>query len=137
MTTLVSRQVLIYIFLLALTSVVTTYVYFQTRSEWILYHKGKLLYDDKNYGKAAILLQQALDDGAGSRDAYFYLGDSYAADKQFEEAEKVFRSYLVNNPKDLEARVKLARVLSYMGKLDESQKEYEQVIKEENALQKK
>lgn len=58
---------------------------------------GKLLYDMKDFPRAIVLYQKALEKG-GSLTTYIYLGEIYYTQKRYEDAVKMFREVLALKP---------------------------------------
>ncbi len=56
------------------------------------------------------------------------LVDLYVADKQYDKAEPLLRDHLKSKSDDLDARYRLAELLSWMKKYPESLKEYETLV---------
>lgn len=123
-----TRQVVAYLFLLVATFALTTFAYFQLRGEWVEFNKGEALYQEKRFGDAVPYYRNAIAQGVDTAVVYFHLGDSYAAEKQFPEAIALYKQYLNRHPNDSEARLRLARVYSYMGDLERASLEYQKVL---------
>ncbi len=56
------------------------------------------------------------------------MANIYVANKEYEKAEPIFRGYLQEHPDDAAVRLKLADMLSWVGKYEESLKAYETIL---------
>ncbi len=124
------RQFSLYCLLLVLTFVVTTYFYFQTRSDWIAFYSGEKAFRKGDFVAAIPLYEKAIAEDVKTRKAYFHLGDALSAAQRFGDAVELYKGYLAKFPYDHEARLRYARVLSYTGAFDESAKQYKRVVEE-------
>ncbi len=127
-TKVIYRQLGAYALLLCLTLAVTTVIYFNVRGPQIAMAAGERLFEERRYSEAIPHYLQAINKGLYNTKVVFHLGDAYAAEKRFEEASKTYQGYLERYPNDREAMLRLARVLSYQGKLEASSEMYEKAI---------
>lgn len=56
------------------------------------------------------------------------MANIYAANKEYEKAEPIYRAYLEKHPEDMAVRLKLADMLSWAKKYDASLKAYEKIL---------
>ena len=102
----------------------TTVCYFFIREKEILFHKAERIYQEKSFQKSIPLYESAFKQGVRSPLLYYHLGDAYTSENRFDEAAELYKQYLKAHPKNREMRIRLARVLSWQGKLSESTLQY-------------
>lgn len=56
------------------------------------------------------------------------MADIYVANKDYERAEPIYRAYVREHPKDVTVQLKLAEMLSWAGRYDESLNVYEKLL---------
>lgn len=130
------RQEILFIGMLCATAVITGYVYLHLNWKYVLYKRAEQQLAHQQFNSAAELYRQAIEKGLTIPNAYLHLADAYTAEHQFDKAVDIYRYYLALYPNDKEARIKLARVLSYLGAFQESTEEYEKAIEEKQSRRK-
>ncbi|QLH37613.1 MAG: tetratricopeptide repeat protein [Parachlamydiaceae bacterium] len=90
----------------------------------------------KKFEEAADLYDQSLAAG-GQKRIIVNLANSYVATGHFDKAIELYKAYLIENPNDIKARLELARALSYIGKFQEAEIEYEKVLEKGQKIMKK
>ncbi len=65
-----------------------------------------------------------------SKQALLDRAELHVAREEYQEARAIYTDYLEQNPRDHQIRFRLARVLSWQGKYDDSLKEYEIILKD-------
>ncbi len=122
------KQNIIYVLLILLTIVLTVCSYFYFNQKWLYFRKGETYYQARKFHEAIPYYIQSLHLGKTAKKTYFHLATAYIAEKEFDKAAGVYGAYLQENPDDHEARLDYARALSWAGKLEESQKEYQKLL---------
>ena len=89
------------------------------------FHMGPEFYDESHDE-----LSQAWRSGAFDKRIFYYLGILYENLSVFEEAEKQYRRFLNHEPKDLEIRLRLARLKFRLGNWQEAIDQYGKLVKE-------
>ena len=81
---------------------------------------GQKYYDRGNYREAIVSYQKAVSMDGASSEALMGLGNAYAVDADYENAEKTYRDVLAADPSNADACVELAQILLQQGKLAEA-----------------
>lgn len=123
-----SKQNLIYLALIMLTSLTVIGTYRLTQGPWIVYRQAENKYKQKEYAEAIPLYKYSLDNGVTALEAVLHLADSYVVVGKFEEAIIMYRNYLINNPKDKNIRLALAKALEWSGNLHAAEIEYQKIL---------
>ena len=93
---------------------------------------GRTLLDAEEYALAAFRLEQAADLG-GNADTLAEAAQAHVLAGDDGSAEKLYRSYLKQNPEDTFAHIKYARVLHRLGKQTEALEAFQQAPEKANA----
>lgn len=124
------KQLFIYFTFIFLTSLTTILLYTFIQQKWILYREAEIKYDSKEYKEAIDLYKKSEKRGLPSSRIASHLANSYVSIGNFKEAITLYRSYLLEHPKDKTMRLALARALSWNGNLKESEIEYKKILDE-------
>ncbi len=122
------KQNIAYSLLILLTIVVTICSYFYFNQKWLYFRKGETYYTARKFHEAIPYYVKSLRIGKTTKKTYFHLATAYIAEKEFDKAAEVYGAYLQGNPDDREARLAFARALSWAGKMEESQREYQKLL---------
>lgn len=102
--------------------------------EWIYFREAENKYDAKDYKATVILYRKSLEAGLPQSKIGINLPNAYVAIGQFEDAIVWYKNYLSMHPKDNNARLALAKALSWIGKTHEAELEYQKIL--ENTYEK-
>jgi Ca-activated chloride channel family protein len=109
-----------------------------------LYNLGNALYQQKQYDSSRTYMsatEKRLADKTGKAAVNYNIGNSYMAEKKWEDAIKAYKSTLRNNPQDADSKYNLAYAQQMMKKEQQSgggkNKQQDQKKDEKNKDQKK
>jgi tetratricopeptide (TPR) repeat protein len=125
------RQKHIYIMLLAFAGIACIIAYPIINRGAGALRDAQSTYFKKNFAAAIPYFEKAIAEGSTNPTAYIHLAYSYTAEGDFNQAATWFRAYLKMKPRDIEARLALARALSWAKKYDEAEIEYKELLKEQ------
>lgn len=124
------KQNCIYVLIVIFAVIVSIGLYRLTHQEWITFREAETEYNKKNFKQAIRLYEMSLDEGLSHFFMSANLGNSYVALGKFNEAIAVFKDYLAYHPYDREARLSLAKALSWTGNTKEAEEEYQKILEE-------
>lgn len=127
----VHKQNCLYLSMIVATIAIAMISYRYFEDNWIYYRVAEDKFNEKAFPEAIELYQKSLAAGPVSSKALVHLADSYVAVGNFSEAIKWYRIYLNLHPEDSNTRLSLARALSWNGNIEESQQEYQTLLKEQ------
>lgn len=87
---------------------------------------AKEVFQENNYEEASFYFEQAISEDPANREAYLYLGETYAILKKWDDAERVFKAGEVFN--DRLFTLKRANVLYSAERLEEAEEVYSSII---------
>lgn len=122
--TIKTRQISLFFLMLACTATLAVISYHHLRGEWILYRQGKVLLQKEDYQGAIPFFAASLEKKISTPQVLADLGLAYLAIGRFSQATEAYRAYLDRRPQDRQARIQLARALSWSGRYDEAIVEY-------------
>jgi tetratricopeptide (TPR) repeat protein len=123
-----TSQNIIYFTLVILTSLLTIWLYQFIHQDWILYRQAEEKYQKKEYTQAIELYKKSFDAGFPPEKLSVNFANAHVAAGNFNEAIPIYREYLKRHPKDNDARLSLAKALSWIGKNKEAEEEYQQIL---------
>ncbi|MBF0100455.1 MAG: tetratricopeptide repeat protein [Desulfobacterales bacterium] len=89
---------------------------------------ANVLFWNGEQDKAIAVFRQIPEEKLDDKSKLF-IADAYVAQKNYDKAEPIYRSYLEKHPEDAKARLKLAEMLSWQKRYDESIAQYEMILK--------
>lgn len=125
------RQKHIYITLLIISGVACIILYPIINPGSNYFREAQKVYFTKKFAAAIPYFEKAIAAGSTNPTAYNHLAYSYLAESNFSQAAVWFRAYLKMKPRDLDARLSLARSLTWAKKYEEAAIEYKELLKEE------
>lgn len=128
--TIKSRQITVFIVMLACSAILAAASYHHLRREWIMYRKGERLMLNRDYEGAIPFLAAARGISDTNPRVLKDLGLACIAAGRFPEAADAFRAYLKHDPLNRGARIQLARALFWSGRYHESAVEYKTALGE-------
>jgi tetratricopeptide (TPR) repeat protein len=92
------------------------------------YSIAEAYFDLKKYDKAADYYKLAMKDPALRTAAYYKLGRAYALGKQWNDAEKIFRTLLKRDPENLSISISIAYITAMKGDTENALLMYRNLI---------
>jgi tetratricopeptide (TPR) repeat protein len=92
------------------------------------YSIAEAYFDLKKYDKAADYYKLAMKDPALRTAAYYKLGRAYALGKQWDDAEKIFRTLLKRDPENLNISISIAYITAMKGDIEKALFMYRNLI---------
>lgn len=126
--TIAFRQNCLFVLILIFATVTSIFFYREVHQNWILFKKAESQYEKKNFAEAIKLYEKSLEGGFPRSKMSVDYANSYLALGQFNKAIPLYKEYLSYHPKDHNARLDLAKALSWIGNTKEAEMEYKKIL---------
>lgn len=122
-----ARQYFAFIGLIILVGYLSSLTYRHVHREWVAFAQGEEYLDKKEISKALASYEEASRLGVNTPKLYLRLAYCYSELNSYDTAIVWYERYLRERPSDTIARFRYAQALSFVGKSEEADQEFQKI----------